>query len=504
MFKLKSFINNTYISFFCSQLIIISFLLIFYLDNLDEISVNELARSILELIILTFFLYLIIGIAKEKITLFIPFGVVLILQYWNIYELFPRSFSTELLLAVVFIIWLLIISALWQKDIDELKNINMVFAFVIILGNTYDISSKFKNFYNLNKINPTFIEKSYEVIEVDIKHKNELPNIIYIVPDRYLGLNQLRDYYNFDNTSFYDELRKRNFIAPSKSRSNYPFTYASLLSTLNNSYLINNYDNLPQGASYFQIKESHAFKKIKSMGYKFVNFDNWWKGTQNITIADFNYYRNSAYLSSTTYDFIYFRTPIFAISDRIFPSRSKRFSCSEVKNKFNDLTSIASSKDSGLFIFAHFLVPHEPYLINADGGCNSRSFGGVPENTKQNYIGYLEYTNNKLLQIFDEISLNNDNFIFVIQSDEGQYPECFEEFNSCNLNDWDLKTGIINAFFYSKNHSLNEENFATPINNFSNIFDLIEDGSSEKEEHKIFIPTNKFNNFDFKEIVEIK
>jgi hypothetical protein len=239
-----------------------------------------------------------------------------------------------------------------------------------------------------------------------------------------LGLNQLRDYYNFDNTSFYNELRKRNFIAPSKSRSNYPFTYASLLSTLNNSYLINNYDNLPQGASYFQIKESHAFKKIKSMGYKFVNFDNWWKGTQNITIADFNYYRNSAYLSSTTYDFIYFRTPIFAISDRIFPSRSKRFSCSEVKNKFNDLTSIASSKDSGLFIFAHFLVPHEPYLINADGGCNSSSFGGVPENTKQNYIGYLEYTNNKLLQIFDEISLFNQmkgnilnvlkNFIVVI------------------------------------------------------------------------------------------
>ena len=135
----------------------------------------------------------------------------------------------------------------------------MVFAFVIILGNTYDISLKFKNFYNINKINPTFIEKSHEVIEVDIKHKNELPNIIYIVPDRYSGLNQLRDYYEFDNIEFYNELRKRNFITPSKSRSNYPFTYASLLSTLNNSYLLNNYDNLPQGASYSQIKRKSCF-----------------------------------------------------------------------------------------------------------------------------------------------------------------------------------------------------------------------------------------------------
>ena len=115
MFKLKSLINNTYISFFCSQLIIISFLLIFYLDNLDEITVNELARSVLELIMLTFFLYLIIGITKEKIALFIPFGTVLILQYWNIYELFPQNFSKELLLVIVFIIWLLIIIVLCKK-----------------------------------------------------------------------------------------------------------------------------------------------------------------------------------------------------------------------------------------------------------------------------------------------------------------------------------------------------------------------------------------------------
>ena len=93
---------------------------------------------------------------------------------------------------------------------------------------------------------------------------NELPNIVYIVPDRYLGLNQLRDYYKFDNSDFYNKLWKRNFTIPTQSRSNYPYTYASLLSTLNNSYLINNYDNLPQGSSYSQIKESYSFKKLKA------------------------------------------------------------------------------------------------------------------------------------------------------------------------------------------------------------------------------------------------
>lgn len=500
--NLKSLISNLYISLFCTILIVISFLLIFYLDNFDEFNLNEILRSIFELIILISFLHLILGLINKQITQFIPFGVILILQYWNIYELFPESFSKEILLIIVFSFWILIVIFLWRKSVYDLKNIIIVFTSVIIIGNIFEISAKFSDIYNSSNVtNPIFLEKSYEDIEFNLSNTNELPNIVYIVPDRYLGLNQLRDYYKFDNSDFYNKLRERNFTIPTQSRSNYPYTYASLLSTLNNSYLINNNDNLPQGSSYSQIKESYAFKKIKSMGYEFINFDNWWKGTQGNTIADYNYYRNNSYISSATYDFAYFMTPILAISDRIFPSKSKRFSCSGVKNKFNDLASIVSSEDSGLFIFAHFLVPHEPYLINANGDCNLSNFGSVPENTKQNYIGYLEYTNQKLLHIFDEISSNNDNFIFVIQSDEGQYPECFKEFYDCNFDDWDLKTGIINAFFYSKKHNFNEKSFVTPINNFSNIFDLIENKSSPKEQHKIFIPTNKLDYFNFKEVV---
>ena len=184
--------------------------------------------------------------------------------------------------------------------------------------------------------------------------------ILYIVPDRYLGLNQLRDYYKFDNSDFYNKLRKRNFTITTLSRSNYPYTYASLLSTLNNSYLINNYDNLPQGSSYSQIKESYSFKKIKSMGYEFINFDNWWKGTQGNPIADYNYYRNNSYISSTTYDFVYFMTPILAISDRIFPSKVKIFMLWVKINLMILLLSVQKTTD---YLYLHILVPHEPYLI---------------------------------------------------------------------------------------------------------------------------------------------
>ena len=48
---------------------------------------------------------------------------------------------------------------------------------------------------------------------------------------------------------------EKKFITP----SNLEVIILSLtlpLSTLNNSYLLNNYDNLPQGASYSQIRKS--------------------------------------------------------------------------------------------------------------------------------------------------------------------------------------------------------------------------------------------------------
>ena len=116
--NLKSLIANLYISLFCTLLIVVSFLSIFYLDNFDEFTLNEILRSIFELIILISFLYLILGLINKKITQFIPFGVILILQYRNIYELFPKSFSKEILLIIVFCFWILIIIFMEKKYYD--------------------------------------------------------------------------------------------------------------------------------------------------------------------------------------------------------------------------------------------------------------------------------------------------------------------------------------------------------------------------------------------------
>jgi hypothetical protein len=392
---------------------------------------------------------------------------------------------------------------LWKKPLSELKNINLIFTCIILIGSLFEVSTILKKEFNseesISLIKSTNLDTKNHNTEAAIANR---PNIFYIVPDRYSGINQLQKYYNFDNSYFYNSLRSRGFKIYNNSRSNYPFSYASLASTLNSSYLNN--INLDKKASHSYIKNSFAFKNIKNFGYEFQNYDNWWSGSQNIQIADFNYYRNDKFLSKTSYDFLFFNTPIIHILSEISSSVNSYSDCYGVIDKFDSLQKASIQQDNGLFIFAHFNVPHPPYLLNANGECSDAHYeeDKLFEESKSAYIGYLKYANQRLLKIFDYINTHNDNFIFIIQSDEGSYPDCFYMgHESCSLDDWDLKTGNINAFFYSKDHALLDQHFKTPINNFRIIFEILENNNVEKQPHKIFIPSNEQNSFDFEEII---
>ena len=114
----------------------------------------------------------------------------------------------------------------------------------------------------------------------------------------------------------------------------------------------------------------------------------------------------------------------------------------------------------------------------------------------------LKYTNNRLLQIFDEIEKSNNNFIFIIQSDEGPHPYCWGSKTSCDENDWKLKTGIINSFYNTEGYTLNSKDLETPINNFRHIFNMLSEEELELLDHKIYMlkDSNSKKNFKFTQI----
>lgn len=65
----------------------------------------------------------------------------------------------------------------------------------------------------------------------------ELPDIIYIVPDRYGSADVLADIFHYDNMPFLDSLRARGFAIAPEARANYLRTKHSLASTFNMQYL---------------------------------------------------------------------------------------------------------------------------------------------------------------------------------------------------------------------------------------------------------------------------
>jgi len=507
------------IHFFISSFIIVSSYLIILLSiNLGEISFQEIIISLSEILMILILISFLLTLVSKKLMWFLPFGIILNFQYQNIYDLLSNyiSLSQVVLVGLIGILWLMVVFIFWNSKERDAVNVNYILSLTILAGTIIQIS--------LNYEDEGFIPSSEPLIFLDeslidyIDEPAEMPNIIYLVPDRYAGFDVLEEYYNFDNDNFYNELLKRGFVVPRVSNSNYPNTFTSLLSTLNLNYIESKDYAISDTASFPLIKNSLGFRLLKKIGYKFSNFDNWWNGTRDNNLADRNIYKEITNLNFSLTTILIDKTPIYKLVSRYYPQINPRFSCANQTKIFDLLLEESLKQDQGMFIFAHLLAPHSPYLFDSEGVCFTRknvtksqitSHGYKREDdfliAKKNYTEYLSYTNKKILEIFDSTLAKNDNFIFVIQSDEGPYPKCMQLKTECTNADWKIKTSNINAFFYSKGSSISEEDLKTPINNFNHILNIILEQKREGLPHQIFINSNpnfhlsdSMENFNFK------
>ena len=195
--------------------------------------------------------------------------------------------STEYMYLVL-ILWLIFtVSAVYifvktKKDlvsIARMLNFTAIFFLMISLANiiAYEISKP--------ELASDRIMGSDAVIK---KTDADLPDIYYLMPDEYAGLDTLRNYFDYENKEFVDFLKNRGFVVPFESRSNYTVTLTSLASILNLKYV--NKDLEMAGSSsqpsyripQKMIENNEVMFFLKSQGYKFITFDSGW------AITDFN------------------------------------------------------------------------------------------------------------------------------------------------------------------------------------------------------------------------
>ena len=244
------------------------------------------------------------------------------------------------------------------------------------------------------------------------------PDIYYIILDAYARESTLKEHLEYNNHDFINYLEEKGFYVASKSRSNYASTPLSLSSALNMEYI--NYLSEIAGSDtatpYFAwnlVVDNKVMGFLKNMGYKVINFSSMYHPTRHLKIADINVHCthskqfNSVFLQTTMYHS--FEEYLHWVTDY-----RKHHLCTFLK--IPEYGALQGPK----FIFAHMLIPHDPYVFGPDGEEISQEETDDNEIMKQRYLGQLTFLNKKVRGLVEQILPKSPPFpIIVLQSDHG-------------------------------------------------------------------------------------
>jgi hypothetical protein len=268
-----------------------------------------------------------------------------------------------------------------------------------------------------------------------------LPDIYYVVLDAYTGRKTLAEVYGLDNTSFENDLRARGFFVPENSRSNYVSTFLALAAALNWQYL----DRIPvligEGSRnrelpYRMIEDSRTTRFLRKLGYRVIFFPTGYGATARNRLADqiipseaggqpeVRTQFQAVWLAGTALrPALRVGCLLTGCPSNAFPFRPE--SPELILWKFRQLAEIPRSGPGPKFVFAHLLVPHEPFVFDAD--CSPRPLEWREEAHEENdramrmaYAEQVRCVNRQVLSLVDRLLKDSEPPpIILLQADHG-------------------------------------------------------------------------------------
>ena len=315
------------------------------------------------------------------------------------------------------------------------------------------------------------------------------PDIYYLILDRYAGNESLRAYYDYDNTPFLDALADRGFAVAGDSWANYFKTALSLVGSLSLDYLDPAEYNGSGPDSFYPIHSALRGRlavpaALKQIGYEYVLIRNYWEPTRtnidadvvpgNTDVSEFQ-----AAVAQTT-ALVLLAPPAAPDDDPetiAFPELARRTTLFG----FNQLEA-ARDRAGPTFVFAHILVPHPPYVFNADGSMPTDA-EARSRSEEQKYVEQLKWTNQRVLEMIDHLLdvPPGEEPIIIVQADEGPWPARFraDQTNFAWLeatpDEVARKFGILNAYHLpgvsgSELNALGFYDRISPVNLFRIVF----------------------------------
>jgi len=287
------------------------------------------------------------------------------------------------------------------------------------------------------------------------------PDIYYLVFDRYARQDVLAEEFGYDNQPFLDALQDRGFYVAPESCANYPKTEISMSSALNLRY---HGSHLAPKSHYVNLLHHHQVgHELAAVGYRYHHLGAMLDGLrQNPEAADS--YRFSPAPSEFT-DIMWEFTAGFPFAQPVPPRQ-------RVLDKFVQLQAMPKTPGKK-FVYAHFLVPHEPWKFAADGSLPpATDSNGEPISDVQRYVEQLKYTNQRILETIDRLQADSERPpIIVLQADEGPELKYAGDDTASRIAQAHKRTAILSAFCLPGRDAANVTPAdITPVNTFRLIF----------------------------------
>lgn len=459
-----------------------SYVLVLFYHNIRELTLSRVFIPTLFIFvfsILNFLLFQLVFKNQHKSAIFSSIVSVFFFSYSDLLSLIKNSHLVIFIIFALLIITIILINRTKKQLISLSLYVTLMagFAFFIpLLGIVrYEISRRMQ----IRPQNPLLLSK----INTFHIQKNNRPDIYFILPDSYTSTENLKKYFNYDNSSFVNFLENKGFYVASDSSSNYPKTFLSLTSTFNMEYLDNlsiykNSDD--QTFTDRMIEDNNVLKFLKGLGYRYYQMGSWWGSTHYSRLADGNFIIENSRLGDIgEFNYMILNSSILnPIISYLYPEagigESDNDKRTRVLYQFEELPKIAKLPGPK-FVFTHIISPHGPYVF--DKNCEYTSYGQNSGNGEiLNYTNQLNCINQKLEIAIDEIIKNSDSPpVILLQSDEGP------NFVNGNLNpsdNWRSATSdkirekfpILSAFLVPGMPKSSLYSSITPVNSFREIF----------------------------------
>ena len=357
---------------------------------------------------------------------------------------------------------------LTRRDLSVLIPGLNLFALVLIVSAVTQIAWP-RSQASIRDLGMTDLQEDARVADMRLD-TSLLPDIFYLILDRYANEKALAAEFNFDNSEFLGFLRAQGFYIADDSRCNYPQTLMSLASSLNMDYIdrVRGEKDFGQRYVYHILKDSRVRRVLQSLGYTYFHQGSWWEGTSYNPFADRNLVGSGIdrFWGDFFQKFVGM-TALQPFARALFIQPRKR---ARILQQFAQLERIPAAKGPR-FVFTHILATHAPYVF----GPNGEDSHDPGQSKNFTYIDQVRYTNILLMRTVSALVKSASRpVVIILQSDEGPGPSSNIARRETRMRAWkkSVREPILNAMAFPGVDTRVLYPSISPVNTFRVLFNL--------------------------------